>query len=82
MIMRSMAVISAIAVGTLMAASPAPAATEALIEITDQGFTPDSIEIAGADVVEWRNRDQVAHTVTAENGSLTPVRWNRARPSR
>jgi hypothetical protein len=28
MIMRSMAVISAIAVGTLMAASPAPAATE------------------------------------------------------
>jgi plastocyanin len=70
MIMRSMAVISAIAVGTLMAASPAPAATEAPIEITDQGFTPDSIEIAGGDVVEWRNTDQVAHTVTAENGSF------------
>jgi plastocyanin len=70
MTMRRLTVISVTAVVSLMAASPAPAATEARVEISDHGFTPDPIEVAVGDVVEWWNTDEVAHTVTAENGSF------------
>ena len=70
MMLRSTVVTCVTAVISLLAASPAPGATAARVDITDRGFTPDSIEVRVGDVVEWWNADTIAHTVTAENGSF------------
>ena len=55
-------------------AKPAPAAPGAG-KIADAGmrnfaFTPARIEIAAGTTVRWKNNDPVAHTVTADDGSL------------
>jgi plastocyanin len=70
MMLRSTVVTCVTAVISLLAASPAPGATAARVDITDRGFTPDTIEVRVGDVVEWWNADTIAHTVTAENGSF------------
>jgi plastocyanin len=70
MMLRSMVVACVTAVISLLAASPAPGATAARVDITGHGFAPDTIEVRVGDVVEWWNADTIAHTVTAENGSF------------
>jgi plastocyanin len=68
---RSIALAAVGAVAILAsAASPAPASTDVVVEITDRGFSPGSIEAAPGAVVEWRNSDRHVHTVTAENSSF------------
>jgi plastocyanin len=39
-------------------------------EMRSFAFTPGHLEIAAGTTVEWRNRDQVPHTVTADDGSF------------
>jgi plastocyanin len=70
MTLRSTMVTTVTAVISLLAASPALGSTAARVDITDRGFTPDTIEVRVGDVVEWWNADTIAHTVTAENGSF------------
>jgi plastocyanin len=68
--LRSSVVTCLTAVISLLAASPAHGATGVRVDITDRGFTPDTVTVHVGDVVEWWNADTIAHTVTAENGSF------------
>jgi amicyanin len=52
-----------IAVPTVLAASRG-------VAIADFAFSPRSIEIRVGDTVTWTNRDSVAHSATAQNGSF------------
>ena len=47
---------------------PAPAVREA--EIRGLAFAPARIEVTRGTTIEWTNRDQVQHSVTAMNGSF------------
>lgn len=40
------------------------------IDIRDFAFSPRTVEIRVGDTVRWTNRDSVAHTATARNGSF------------
>lgn len=40
------------------------------VSIRDFAFSPRTIEIRVGDTVRWTNRDSVAHTATARNGSF------------
>ena len=66
-------------------AARAPADTGSVVEarIAELRFRPDTIAIRVGTTVEWRNDDQLAHTVTADDGAydsglLAPgARWRR-----
>ena len=40
------------------------------VDIRDFAFSPRTVEIRVGDTVTWTNRDTVAHTATAQNGSF------------
>jgi plastocyanin len=49
---------------TAMAAAPGPIVRAAMRQLK---FTPDTIEVRAGTTIEWRNDDQLAHTVTADD---------------
>ena len=51
-------------------AAPAVFAASRGVDIRDFAFSPPTIEIRVGDTVRWTNRDGVAHTATARNGSF------------
>ena len=51
-------------------AVPAVLAATRGVEIRDFAFSPRTAEIRVGDTVSWTNRDSVAHTATARNGSF------------
>jgi plastocyanin len=51
-------------------AAPAVLAATRGVDIRDFAFSPRTIEIRVGDTVRWTNRDSVAHTATARNGSF------------
>jgi plastocyanin len=53
----------ALAVPTVLAATRG-------VAIRDFAFSPRTVEIRVGDTVTWTNRDSVAHTATAQNGSF------------
>ncbi len=57
------ALVLALAVPTVLAASRA-------VSIQDFAFSPRTVEIRVGDTVRWTNRDSVAHSATARNGSF------------
>ncbi|MGH7477494.1 MAG: cupredoxin domain-containing protein, partial [Longimicrobiales bacterium] len=62
---------------------PPAAADTVRIDIRNLAYTRATITVTAGTVVEWINRDPVAHTVTADNGAfdsgnLDPgARWSR-----
>jgi plastocyanin len=61
----------AVAVVVLLAlAVPTVAAADRDVAIRDFAFSPGTVEIRAGDTVTWTNRDSVAHTATARNGSF------------
>jgi Plastocyanin len=40
------------------------------VEIEDSGFSPDEVSINPGDKVEWTNRGDERHTVTADDSSF------------
>src|SRR5215207_4825075 len=61
------AAIAALALGL---AVPTVLAATRGVDIRDFAFSPRTVEIRVGDTVTWTNRDTVAHTATAENGSF------------
>lgn len=58
----------------VFAASPEPAGAETLhIAISDMAFGNSPVAAHVGDVIEWSNRDFVAHTATARDGSFDVV---------
>ncbi len=51
-------------------AVPAVLAATRGVAIRDFAFSPPTVEIRVGDTVTWTNRDSVAHTATARNGSF------------
>ena len=51
-------------------AVPAVLAATRGVAIRDFAFSPRTVEIRVGDTVTWTNRDSVAHTATARNGSF------------
>ena len=51
-------------------AVPAVLAATRGVDIRDFAFAPRTVEIRVGDTVRWTNRDSVAHTATARNGSF------------
>ncbi len=45
------------------------AATGTSVEMRAMAFAPTRIEVSAGATVEWTNRDQLAHTITADDGS-------------
>jgi plastocyanin len=74
----SLAAIAALAIGRTSAgadgmssaATPAPAATPALVTIKDFAFSPTSVSIPVGGSVTWKNLDTAAHTATDSAGSF------------
>jgi amicyanin len=60
--------IFAAGVGTLVASSPPDRKQPIEIEIREFRFRADTVRVSVGATVRWTNRDQVAHTSTAENG--------------
>jgi len=48
-------------------------AAPALVNITNNGFTPSSIYISNGQAISWTNQDQVAHTLTGDNSNLNTL---------
>ena len=51
-------------------AAPTVLAAARGVDIRDFAFSPRTVEIRVGDTVTWTNRDSVAHTATAQNGSF------------
>lgn len=43
--------------------------TGTAVEMRGMAFAPQRVEISAGTTIEWTNRDQVAHTITADDGS-------------
>jgi plastocyanin len=54
----------------LALAVPAVLAADRDVAIRDFAFAPQTVEVRVGDSVTWTNRDSVAHTATARNGSF------------
>ena len=65
-----MALATALVALALIFAVPAVMAATRGVAIRDFAFSPGTVEIRVGDTVTWRNRDSVAHTATARNGSF------------
>lgn len=62
---------TAVAVVVLLAlGAPTVTAADRDVAIRDFAFSPGTVEIRAGDRVTWTNRDSVAHTATARNGSF------------
>ncbi len=61
---------AAIVALALSLAVPAALAASRGVAIRDFAFAPRSVEIRVGDTITWTNRDSVAHTATAQNGSF------------
>src|SRR5215207_2704077 len=61
------AAIAALALGL---AVPTVLAATRGVDIRDFAFSPRTVEVRVGDTVRWTNRDGVAHTATARNGSF------------
>src|SRR5687768_16047374 len=61
---------SAVVALALGVAVPTAIAATRGVDIRDFAFSPPTIEIRVGDTVRWTNRDTVAHTATAQNGSF------------
>jgi len=61
-----------------LAATPAALATQdpVVVTITGAGADPQVVTTTSGAPVEWRNRDDRAHTITADDGSFGPVQLN------
>lgn len=49
------------------------------VSISDMTFQPGSVTVAAGDTVTWTNKDNMRHTVTADDGSFgtsQPLRQN------
>ena len=53
-----------------MAAVPARAATEHIVDIRDMTFAPRTLTIAAGDTVTWTNSDSMPHTATSEDDAF------------
>ncbi len=53
-----------------MAAAPARAATEHVVDIRDMAFAPGSLTVAVGDTVTWTNSDSMPHTATSEDDAF------------
>src|SRR5687768_4659164 len=51
-------------------AAPTVIAASRGVDIRDFAFSPRTVEVRVGDTVTWTNRDGVAHTATAQNGSF------------
>jgi plastocyanin len=51
------------------AAGAGAAVTGIAVEMRGMAFAPQRLEVSAGATVEWTNRDQVAHTITANDGS-------------
>ena len=49
--------------------APSGTASGTAVEMRQSAFVPSRLEVAAGATVEWTNRDQVAHSVTADDGS-------------
>jgi plastocyanin len=64
-------VVLLLAFGALVYASgPAGADATKDVSITDSGFGPPTLEVAGGDTVTWTNDGSVAHDVSADDGTF------------
>jgi plastocyanin len=52
------------------AAPGAPAAAGAAVTISNQAYSPTSVVVHPGETVTWTNNDQIAHSVTADDGSF------------
>lgn len=53
------------------AAAPAPSGAKTAATIRGLAFNPGRIQISAGGTVTWKNEDEVAHTVTSPDGSLS-----------
>ena len=54
----------------LLVASPALAAPDATVSISNFRFQPDTLEVPAGTSVTWRNGDEEIHAVVAADGSF------------
>jgi plastocyanin len=66
---RGLLATAVVALALGLAAPTVLAATRG-VDIRDFAFSPRTVEIRVGDTVRWTNRDSVAHTATAQNGSF------------
>jgi plastocyanin len=70
-------VISLLAIAISMALPfVAKAATKVEVEIEDYTYVPSSVFIQVGDTVEWKNRDNVAHTATSGQPGVPDGMWD------
>jgi plastocyanin len=71
--MKRIAMLTVVALATLVAAASAGADTKS-VQITRQGFTPATTTLTVGDSVTWKNNDTTSHQVVANDGSFaSPV---------
>jgi plastocyanin len=71
--MRKLLLLLLAAGTTLVAATPALAATRN-VAITSTGFSPATVTITAGDTVTWRNRDTANHQVSSDTGAfVSPI---------
>ena len=69
--MRRLLSCTLVAAGALCGASAAPAATPAAtVDITQEAFVPDKLDVAAGTTITWTNNDSVPHSVTANDGKF------------
>lgn len=49
---------------------PDPALTRTPVMISGMAFTPSSVTIKVGSIIDWTNKDRVAHTITFDDGSV------------
>ncbi len=66
------------------AAKSADTATKAaatIVEMTGSTFAPNAVDVKVGDTVRFVNKDEIAHTATADGTFDSEARWTPARPS-
>ena len=71
--MKRLIMLSVVALATAMVAVAAGASTQT-VQVTKNGFTPQSATVNAGDTVTWHNADTADHQVVADDGSFaSPV---------